>query len=90
MTTPPEIETQMREAAIYCGGPAVPWMTARDIAERAVLAAEERRTREIVAALREYRDSAQAARSYEEAKILRDAADNLTARFLSGSEGSEG
>lgn len=38
----PEIETQMREAAIYCDGPAVPWMTARDIAERAVLAAEER------------------------------------------------
>lgn len=86
MTTPPEIETQMREAAIYCGGPAVPWMTARDIAERAVLAAEERRTREIVAALREEQDRER----YPFDDGWDAAIDFIERSFLSGSEGSEG
>lgn len=51
----PEIETQMREAAIYCDGPAVPWMTARDIARNTVRSALDRQAREIVEAVRSYR-----------------------------------
>lgn len=47
----PDLDRLMREAAIYCDGPAVPWMTARDIAEAAL----REQAREIVEAVRSYR-----------------------------------
>ncbi len=48
----PDLDRLMREAAIYCDGPAVPWMTARDIARNTVRSALGRQAREIVEALR--------------------------------------
>ena len=52
---PPEIETLRRQAAEECEAWYV-WSVALDDAERAVLDAVERRTREIVEALRAYAD----------------------------------